>query len=93
MTALLDADVLYVMDIYPASEKPIEGVTGRALAEGIKARGHKAVRFLPDRQAVAEEVAKDLQEGDMLITLGAGDVTRLGPEIVEALRKREQDRT
>jgi UDP-N-acetylmuramate--alanine ligase len=42
---------------------------------------------------VAEEVAKDLQEGDMLITLGAGDVTRLGPEIVEALRKREQDRT
>jgi UDP-N-acetylmuramate--alanine ligase len=92
MTAFLDADVLYVMDIYAASEKPIEGVTGRALAEGIKARGHNAVKFLADREAIAEEVAADLREGDMLITLGAGDVTRLGPEILEALKNKEQTR-
>lgn len=92
MTAFHDADLLYVMDIYAASEPPIEGVTGRALAEGIRARGHNAVRFLPDRGVIAEEVAADLVQGDMLITLGAGDVTRLGPEILAALKKKEQSR-
>lgn len=93
MTAFLDADVLYVMDIYAASEKPIEGVSGRALAEGIKARGHNAVKFLADREAIPAEVAADLREGDLLITLGAGDVTRLGPEILEALKHREKRST
>jgi UDP-N-acetylmuramate--alanine ligase len=90
LTCFHDADLLYVMDIYPASEKPIEGVTGWALSQGIHSRGHKTVRFLPDRQAIPAEVAKDLKPGDMLITLGAGDVTRLGPEILEELRKREE---
>lgn len=90
LTCFHDADLLYVMDIYPASEKPIEGVTGWALSQGIHSRGHKTVRFLPERQAIPAEVAKDLKPGDMLITLGAGDVTRLGPEILEELRKREE---
>jgi UDP-N-acetylmuramate--alanine ligase len=92
LTCFHDADLLYVMDIYPASEKPIEGVTGWALSQGIHSRGHKTVRFLPDRQTIAAEVAKDLKPGDMLITLGAGDVTRIGPEILEELRKREESR-
>ncbi|AFM27330.1 UDP-N-acetylmuramate--L-alanine ligase [Desulfomonile tiedjei] len=92
LTCFHDADLLYVMDIYPASEKPIEGVTGWALSQGIHSRGHKTVRFLPDRQAIPAEVAKDLKPGDMLITLGAGDVTRIGPEILEELRKREESR-
>jgi UDP-N-acetylmuramate--alanine ligase len=92
LTCFHDADLLYVMDIYPASEKPIEGVSGWALSQGIHSRGHKTVRFLPDKQTIAAEVAKDLKPGDMLITLGAGDVTRLGPEILEELRKREESR-
>jgi len=70
LTAFLDADLLYLMDIYAASEKPIEGVTGKALYEGIRSRGHKTVRFLPDKESVPREVARDLESGDLLITLG-----------------------
>ena len=90
LTAFLDADLLYLMDIYPASEPPINGVTGRALYEGIRSRGHKTVRFLPDRESLPAQVCHDLRPGDMLITLGAGDVTRLGPRILEELRRREE---
>jgi UDP-N-acetylmuramate--alanine ligase len=90
LTAFLDADLLYIMDIYPASEQPIEGVTGQALYDGIRSRGHKTVRFMPDRTAIAEQIAEDLLPGDLIITLGAGDVTALGPEILEALRKKER---
>jgi UDP-N-acetylmuramate--alanine ligase len=90
LTAFHDADLLYVMDIYPASEQPIEGITGSALCKGIRSRGHKTVKFLEDRAAVPEEVCGDLRDGDMLITLGAGDVTKLGPEILEKLIKKEE---
>jgi UDP-N-acetylmuramate--alanine ligase len=90
LTCFHDADLLYIMDIYPASEAPIEGVSGRALSEGIRSRGHKTVRFLGDRESIPGEVARDLEPGDMLITLGAGDVTRLGPEILDELRKKEE---
>jgi len=91
LTAFLDADLLYIMDIYPASEQPIEGVTGKALYEGIRSRGHKTVRFMPDRMTIAREIAEDLLPGDMIITLGAGDVTALSPEILEALREKEHN--
>lgn len=89
LTAFHNADLLYVMDIYPASERPIEGVTGEALCEGIRSRGHKTARFVSDRKTIPREIAKDLEAGDMLITLGAGDVTRLGPEILKELHKKE----
>jgi UDP-N-acetylmuramate--alanine ligase len=89
LTCFHDADLLYIMDIYPASEKPIEGVSGQALCEGIRSRGHKTVRFLSDRALIPEEIASDLKPGDTLLTLGAGDVTNLGPKIVEELRKQE----
>jgi len=89
LTAFHDADLLYIMDIYPASEPPIEGVSGEVLCNGIRSRGHKACRFLSDRNTIPAEVAGDLKPGDMLITLGAGDVTRLGPEILEELNKKE----
>jgi UDP-N-acetylmuramate--alanine ligase len=90
LTCFHDADLLYIMDIYPASEPPIEGVSGRALSDGIRSRGHKTVRFLGDREGIPAEVAGDLEPGDMLITLGAGDVTRMGPEILNELRKKEE---
>jgi UDP-N-acetylmuramate--alanine ligase len=89
LTAFHDADLLYVMDVYPASEKPIEGVTGEALCAGIRSRGHKTARFMGDPSTIPAEVVRDLEPGDMIITLGAGDVTRFGPEIVEELRKKE----
>jgi UDP-N-acetylmuramate--alanine ligase len=93
LTCFNDADLLYVMEIYPASEKPIPGISGEALAAGIHSRGHKRVNYLPDKNTTSAQVAADLRPGDMLITLGAGDVTRLGPEILEELRKMEASRS
>lgn len=90
LTAFFDADLLYVMDVYPASEMPIEGVTGEALCEGIRSRGHKSVKFIGERESVPGEVCRDLESGDMLITLGAGDVTQLGRPILEELRSKEE---
>jgi len=92
LTAFHDTDLLYVMEIYPASEQPIEGVTGEALCDGIRSRGHKTVRFMADRETIAAVVARDLEPGDMIITLGAGDVTQFGPMILEELRKNRQGR-
>ena len=88
LTAFHDADLLYIMDIYPASEKPIAGVTGAKLCEGIRAQGHKTARFLGDRSGIALQIAEELEPGDMLITLGAGDVTKIGPQILEQLEKK-----
>ncbi len=89
LTAFNNSDLLYVMDIYPASEKPIEGVSAEALCRGIRSRGHKACRYLPSREKIPEAIARELQAGDILITMGAGDVTKLGPQIIAALEAKE----
>lgn len=81
-----NADVLYVLDIYAASEKPIEGVTAEILTENIKKFGHKNVTFIGDIDSAAEKVCAELHPGDLVITLGAGTVTRLSDEIVERLK-------
>lgn len=93
LTAFIDVDLLYIMEIYSASEQPIDGVSGAALCEAIRRRGHKAVRLLLDRKTIPSEVCRDLREGDMVITLGAGDVTQLGPMILEELRRKETGRS
>ncbi|HMK35547.1 MAG TPA: UDP-N-acetylmuramate--L-alanine ligase [Desulfomonilaceae bacterium] len=89
LTCFHDADLLYVMEVYPASEQPIEGVSGRKLADAIRSRGHKTVKFLEDKSSCAAVVAADLEPGDMLITLGAGDVTVMASGILEELKKKE----
>jgi UDP-N-acetylmuramate--alanine ligase len=84
--AFNNADVLYVLDIYAASEQPIEGITAEILTENIRRYGHKNANYIGDIETAAERVSKDLQPGDLLITLGAGTVTRLSEEILEVLR-------
>ncbi len=85
-TAFNEADTLIVMDIYAAGEKPIPGVSGQSLYEGIKKYGHKDVTYIPDREKVAGHLLSILKKGDLLITLGAGDVWKIGEEIVERLK-------
>lgn len=80
-----NADVLFVTDIYAASEKPIEGVTAEVLTENIRQYGHKAAQYIGDVSAAAEQVLPFLQENDLVITLGAGSITRLSDELVERL--------
>ena len=78
------ADVLIVLPIYAASEEPIEGVTAEGMIEKIKQFGHRDVNFAPDFRAAEGILRRRLQPGDLLITLGAGDVWKLGEEWLEA---------
>jgi UDP-N-acetylmuramate--alanine ligase len=82
--ALDAADEVFVLDVYGAREQPLAGVNGASVAEHVSV----PVRYLPDFSAVAQEVAAAAGPGDVIVTMGAGDVTLLGPEIVTALRAR-----
>jgi UDP-N-acetylmuramate--alanine ligase len=86
-TALGLADEAIVLDVYAAREDPEPGVTGRLVADEVPG-GH--ARFVPDRGRVAEVVAEIAKPGDVVLTMGAGDVTKLGPQLVEVLRGRRE---
>jgi UDP-N-acetylmuramate--alanine ligase len=85
--ALGQADEVLVLDIYPAREDPEPGVTGRLVADAVPG----GAVFLPDKSAVPAVVAGLAKPGDLVLTMGAGDVTTLGPQIVAALRERVGD--
>ena len=84
-----DADSLTLLDIYAASEKPIEGVTGDALARRIAGKSGKPVEFANSFAAAVDAVSSAAREGDMILTLGAGSVSQLGPMLIEKLKLRE----
>jgi UDP-N-acetylmuramate--alanine ligase len=86
--AFNNADVLYVLDIYAASEDPIPGITAEVLTDNIRRYGHKQARYIGDIETAAERIAGDLREGDLVITLGAGNVTRLSDELMEKIEAR-----
>jgi UDP-N-acetylmuramate--alanine ligase len=86
LTAFNQADVLVVMDIYPAGETPIPGVSAADLADGIRAHGHRNVMYLGgDRARVVDHVCEISRPGDLVLTLGAGDVSQLGSDILRRL--------
>jgi UDP-N-acetylmuramate--alanine ligase len=87
-TAFADADSLFLLDIYAASEKPIEGVTAEVLAQRIAGAGKQATTYVPSFAEAAERAAALAQPGDMILTLGAGSVSQLGPAILEMLEKK-----
>jgi len=89
-TAFADADTLVLLDIYPASEKPIEGVTAEALAERIARAGKRDVQYASSFVNAAEKVSGLARHGDLVLTLGAGSVSQLGPVILERLEKLEK---
>ena len=82
-----DADLLIVLDIYPAGEKPIEGVNSANLTERIKQAGQGKVTYIQNREAVLEHLRSNLQKGDVFLTLGAGDVWKTGEELLERLKE------
>jgi UDP-N-acetylmuramate--alanine ligase len=84
-TAFADADTLCLLDIYPASEKPIEGITAEALTSRIIAAGKRSVAYAPSFSDAVAAVAALAQPGDMVLTLGAGSVSQLGAMILEKL--------
>ncbi|GAA1170798.1 UDP-N-acetylmuramate--L-alanine ligase [Nesterenkonia xinjiangensis] len=84
--ALAAADTVAVLDIYPAREEPIAGVTSELIAEPLFARAGAPAGGRLDRREAVRVVAGAAGSGDIILTLGAGDVTALGPDLVEALR-------
>jgi UDP-N-acetylmuramate--alanine ligase len=86
ITAFNQADVLFVLDIYAAGEAPIPGVDAADLAEAIRAHGHRHVAYVGhDRAAVLDRLVEVVRPGDLVLTLGAGDVGQLGPELLRRL--------
>jgi UDP-N-acetylmuramate--alanine ligase len=79
------ADVLLVSDVYAAGEQPIPGADSARLVDAIRAHGHRDVTHVPVRADLAETLATRVQAGDIVITLGAGDITRTGPELLSLL--------
>jgi UDP-N-acetylmuramate--alanine ligase len=77
-TAFYDADELIVTEVYAAGEDPIEGVSGQIVADEAKAHGARAVSFIADINDIPPHLAKTARDGDIVITLGAGNVTRVG---------------
>ncbi len=84
-----DADSVFVLDIYPASEAPIEGVTSDAVAQRIAKLGGKQTWYVSSFDDAAAGVASLASPGDMVLTLGAGNVSQLGPRILEQLESRK----
>src|SRR5208337_2122951 len=82
------ADQVYVLDIYPASEKPIPGVTAQRLVERMAEVGFARARYAPSEQAVIQGILEDLRSGDLILTVGAGNVWRIGDALAEAIRGR-----
>ena len=88
LTAFYQADLLVVTDVYAAGEVPVEGATGEALAQGIIEHGHKAVTYRSTLEEVSEFIARIVEPGDMMVTLGAGNINQVCGLLAEKLRQK-----
>jgi UDP-N-acetylmuramate--alanine ligase len=79
------ADVVLITDVYAAGERPIEGATGEALAEAIRAHGHHRVSFVADKKNMARALLDVVDPGDLVIALGAGDINASARELLSML--------
>jgi UDP-N-acetylmuramate--alanine ligase len=86
LSAFEGADRLVLTEIYAAGEDPIAGVTGDALYQAIKRKGHIDVEFIPEKSDIAAQLAGTLQRGDIALTLGAGDIYKVGESLVESMK-------
>jgi UDP-N-acetylmuramate--alanine ligase len=84
--SFFDADVLVVTDVYPAREEPIQGVSGELIAHAAKEFGHKQVHYIPDKKNVPGFLMGAKQQGDIIITMGAGDIWKYGEEFIKKLQ-------
>ena len=86
-SSFFDADVLVVTDVYPSREHPIEGVSGKMIADTASDFGHRQVLYVPDKQEVPARLHDLAKAGDVVITMGAGDIYRFGETYLHDLMK------
>jgi len=86
-SSFTQADALYLMDIYPAGEKPVDGVTSERLLNAMNQRGLVNVTYAPDRTLLVKNLVAILRPKDFLLTLGAGDVWKVGEELLQEMRE------
>jgi len=89
-TAFRDADSVLVLDIYPASEPPIPGITAEMLANRITEDGGQEALYVSSFAEATELASRAAKAGDMILTLGAGSIWQLGPQLLEALESRSE---
>jgi UDP-N-acetylmuramate--alanine ligase len=80
-----DADLVYATPVYAAGEDPIPGIDENALVEGLKARGHRHAKTVQGPEDLARQLAAEVQPGDMVVCLGAGDITRWAAGLADAV--------
>jgi UDP-N-acetylmuramate--alanine ligase len=86
--AFNDADVVYAAPVYAAGEAPIEGVDSDAMVAGMKARGHRNAQVVASPDDLVEVLAEVVQAGDMVVCLGAGDITKWAAGLADAIKAR-----
>jgi UDP-N-acetylmuramate--alanine ligase len=91
LTCFNQADVLFLTGIYPAGEDPIPGVSVQQLYEGIKGHGHKDATLVLEKKEIPKRLLPRLMPGDMVFTLGAGDVWKVGEELIQRLKQKEKN--
>jgi UDP-N-acetylmuramate--alanine ligase len=84
-SAFNDADVVFVTPVYAAGEEPIEGVDANALAQGLRAHGHRMARTVDSLDALCRELRDLAAEGDMVICMGAGDITKWAAALADGI--------
>jgi UDP-N-acetylmuramate--alanine ligase len=85
--AFFDSDVLVVLDVFPSREKPINGVSGKLVADAARRLGHNNVNYVEDKNTLADFMKQNLLPGDRVILFGAGDINRLTQKIIEKLKE------
>jgi UDP-N-acetylmuramate--alanine ligase len=85
--SFFNADVLVLTDVYPAREEPIQGITGELIANTAKEYGHKHVHYVPDKKQIPDFLMQLKRQGDIIITMGAGDIWKFGEEFINKLKK------
>jgi UDP-N-acetylmuramate--alanine ligase len=86
--AFLLADVLVVTDVYPAREEPIQGVSGELIANAAEQFGHKDVHYVPDKKQIPSYIMNIVRKGDIVITMGAGDIWKYGEEFLRIMQSK-----
>ena len=86
--SFLNSDIFICTDIYPAREEPIEGVTGKLIADAAQSFGHKNVLYVENKNDIVKTLNNLKKDGDIIVTMGAGDIWKFGEKFVEGLNKK-----